>query len=422
MLKNSDQEYIQKLLTIANRSQQESDGTKAIGEARSDFNELAPQTAISCYQKILQLQPQRADIYLKLAHLLQEQQQTTEAIDAYQRATTLKPEQPDWVYHNLGDLLAQQQKYEQAIAIFQELIKTNPFKADQFYIKIGDLFHAQNQFFAAKAAYRQASRAIALYNIQEVITLIRQYFITDSHLLNIDILDNGCDHTGRQLALVAEQTQGRVVGTNIYRGFPEQTVKRCRPNNEFYYMDGQNLTFEDNSFDLVISLNVLEHVPNPAKYLQECFRVLRSGGYGYFSWYPVWSGATGHHVHPDMVSRTSQKLGLQPPNYRLDGTSIPYWGHLLFSANEMLSFLVEEKQYHPVLAAWMKDYIYNNHDLNRWFWRDIWRLFPTLNWNLVKVEHRGKKLIDSLTLNQLQRKFGITDDFEICGACIIVRK
>ncbi|MGL4883256.1 MAG: class I SAM-dependent methyltransferase, partial [Waterburya sp.] len=187
--------------------------------------------------------------------------------------------------------------------------------------------------------------------------------------------------------------QGRVVGTNIYQGFPEQTVKRRRPNNEFYYMDGQNLTFEDNSFDLVISLNVLEHIPNPAKYLQECDRVLRSGGYAYFSWYPVWSGATGHHIHPDMVSRKSQDLGLKPPNYRLDGTSIPYWGHLLLSADEMLSFLVEEKQYHPVLAAWMKDYIYNYHDLNRWFWRDIWRLFQTLTWNLVKVEHRGKKSI-----------------------------
>jgi ubiquinone/menaquinone biosynthesis C-methylase UbiE len=414
MLNNSDQEYIQKLLNIANHSQEESDWTKAIGRS--------PRFAIACYQKILQLQPRRADIYLKLAYLLQEQQQTTKAISAYQQATTLSPEQPDWVYHNLGDLLAQQQKYEQAIAIFQQLIKTNPVKADQFHIKIGDLFHAQNQFFAAKAAYQQAARARALYNIQEVITFIRQYFISDNHVLNIDILDNGCEQTGRQLVLLAEQTQGRVVGTNIYQGFPEQTVKRRRPNNEFYYMDGQNLTFEDDSFDLVISLNVLEHVPNPAKYLQECCRVLRPGGYGYFSWYPIWSGATGHHMHPDMVSKKSQNFGFEPPNYRLDGTSIPYWGHLLFSASEMLSFLVEEKQYHPILAAWMKDYIYNFNDLNRWFWRDIWSLFQTLTWNVVKVEHRGEKLIDSVTLNQLQRKYGITDDFQICGACIIVQK
>jgi ubiquinone/menaquinone biosynthesis C-methylase UbiE len=406
MLEKPEPKSIQQSLNEANHSQQESDWVRAIAS----------------YQKILQQQPQRADIYLKLACLLQEQKQTLEAIEAYQKVTTLNPKQPAWVYNKLADLLTQQQQYPEAIAILRELIKINPDKAGEIYIKIGDIFHVQKQFFLAKAAYQQASLARCLFNAQEVITFIKKYFVADSNLLNIDILDNGCDHTGRQLALLAEQTQGRVVGTNVFRGFPDQTVKRRRANNEFYWMDGQNLSFEDGSFDLVMSLNVLEHVPNPAKYLQECHRVLRSGGYGYFSWYPIWSGATGHHVHPDMVSRTAQQFGLEPPNYHLDGTSIPFWGHLLFSPKEMLSFLVEEKQYHPTLAEWIKNYIYCHHDLNRWFWRDVWRSFQSITWDLVEVEHRGHQLIDSPTLNQLQRKYGITDDFQICGATIIVRK
>ena len=121
-------------------------------------------------------------------------------------------------------------------------------------------------FFAAKAAYRQADIARSTVNIAEIITFINHNFGL-KRPLQIDILDNGCEPSGQQLTLLAEQTTGRVVGTNIYKGFPAQTVKVCRPNNEFYYMNGQNLNFADNSFDLVISLNVLEHISPPRKIL-----------------------------------------------------------------------------------------------------------------------------------------------------------
>ena len=35
----------------------------------------------------------------------------------------------------------------------------------------------------------------------------------------------------------------------------------------------------DNSFDMVLSTQVLEHVPEPAHYVAECFRVLKPGGF-----------------------------------------------------------------------------------------------------------------------------------------------
>lgn len=122
------------------------------------------------------------------------------------------------------------------------MIKSAPGEASNIYNKIGDIYQQQKKIFAAKAAYQQASRSRALGHINEIITFIRQYFDVDANLLQIDILDNGCDPTGSQLAILAEQTQGRVVGTNIYPGFPEQTVKRCRLNNQFYRMDGRLMT------------------------------------------------------------------------------------------------------------------------------------------------------------------------------------
>jgi ubiquinone/menaquinone biosynthesis C-methylase UbiE len=47
---------------------------------------------------------------------------------------------------------------------------------------------------------------------------------------------------------------------------------------EFFKMDAENLVFEDNSFDAVISLYALHHFPNPSRALSEIFRVLKPGG------------------------------------------------------------------------------------------------------------------------------------------------
>lgn len=411
-------------------------------------------TAIQYYQRISELQPQRADIYCELGKIFQQQQQTASAIEAYRRAIEINPHQSPWVYdhlakalkqqedpaaiaayeeavrlyghtpvwicRDLADLYTQQQQYDLAIATYQELIDLDPAVASSTLVKIGDIYIRQNEFFAAQAAYQQARQARALYNVKELVSCLPQ--LTTNSASKIDILDNGCDPTGRQLALLAEYTTGRVVGTNIFRGFPQHTVKQSRLNNEFYYMDGQNLSFDDCSFDLVISLNVLEHVPNPAKYLQECYRVLRTGGYGFFNWYPLWSGATGHHIHPDMVSNKARELGSKPPAYSLDSASIPFWGHLLFSATEMLDFLCDRQRYDRSLAEWMRDYIYYGKDLNRWLWRDVWRSFQVLDWDASEVCHRGIRSIDASTLTKLQQKYGFTDGFQISGAKIVVKK
>ena len=47
---------------------------------------------------------------------------------------------------------------------------------------------------------------------------------------------------------------------------------------EFQKMDAENLVFEDNSFDAVISLYALHHFPDPSRALSEICRVLKPGG------------------------------------------------------------------------------------------------------------------------------------------------
>jgi len=48
-------------------------------------------------------------------------------------------------------------------------------------------------------------------------------------------------------------------------------------NQQFLQADGENLPFKDNEFDYVICCHVLEHVPNPQKFISEQTRVASMG-------------------------------------------------------------------------------------------------------------------------------------------------
>jgi SAM-dependent methyltransferase len=50
------------------------------------------------------------------------------------------------------------------------------------------------------------------------------------------------------------------------------------PSAEVEVSDSGHLCVPDQSFDVVVSTQVLEHVRSPSTYLEECFRVLRPGG------------------------------------------------------------------------------------------------------------------------------------------------
>ena len=50
-----------------------------------------------------------------------------------------------------------------------------------------------------------------------------------------------------------------------------------RKNQRFMQADGENLPFADNEFDYVMSNQVLEHVPNPPRFLAELSRVAKRG-------------------------------------------------------------------------------------------------------------------------------------------------
>jgi ubiquinone/menaquinone biosynthesis C-methylase UbiE len=182
----------------------------------------------------------------------------------------------------------------------------------------------------------------------------------------IRILDMGCDTSGRQLAHLASLTRGEVVGINVPEDFPTEAAEQIAGiRTTMVRMDGTNLSFPDNSFDLVISANVLEHVRDPVKYISEAARVTKLNGIAYFETAPVWTGPRGHHIHPDMIAENCPMEN----SFTDDGSVIPHWSHLVLSESELRTQLRGRLQAETI--DYICHYVFHADDLNRVAWSSI---------------------------------------------------
>ncbi|USH00827.1 methyltransferase domain-containing protein [Thermococcus argininiproducens] len=90
--------------------------------------------------------------------------------------------------------------------------------------------------------------------------------------------------TGKNLPYYPEGVE--VIGIDFSRGMLEKAEKRKKElgldNVKLLYMDAQNMEFDDNIFDTVVSTFVFCTVPDPIKGLKEAYRVLKPGGTAIF--------------------------------------------------------------------------------------------------------------------------------------------
>lgn len=110
------------------------------------------------------------------------------------------------------------------------------------------------------------------------------------------VLDAGCGGGGMPLSFAEEAAS--VVGIDLRDRFRDAGVRLARERNTtnltFAVADGLALPFPDNTFDLVLSHAVIEHVADAVGYLSECRRVLAPGGRMYLSTAPYLSFAGAH--------------------------------------------------------------------------------------------------------------------------------
>lgn len=120
---------------------------------------------------------------------------------------------------------------------------------------------------------------------QAQIDLIEELLAWGLHQLpdqESSILDVGCGIGGSTLYL-AQKLGVNATGITLSPVQADRASQRAKEANlsekvQFQVADAQNMPFEDNSFDLVWSLESGEHMSDKAKFLQECYRVLKPGG------------------------------------------------------------------------------------------------------------------------------------------------
>lgn len=86
-----------------------------------------------------------------------------------------------------------------------------------------------------------------------------------------DMLDVGCGEMPFRYAVPREV---RYTGIDV----PEAISFGMRGRDEIVPFDGHRIPFDDDSFDLVLCTEVLEHSPEPQQLIDEMLRVLRPGG------------------------------------------------------------------------------------------------------------------------------------------------
>ena len=92
------------------------------------------------------------------------------------------------------------------------------------------------------------------------------------------ILDSGCGSMPyKNIILSNNDKVTNYIGLDIESGLNYENV------NADFLWDGSIMPFEDSSFDVVISTEVMEHVPDPDSYLIEVKRVLKPGGMFFFT-------------------------------------------------------------------------------------------------------------------------------------------
>ena len=134
-----------------------------------------------------------------------------------------------------------------------------------------------------------------------------------------DVLDIGCGAAGKSLYYASLGAE-KVHGVDVVEHYAEESAKLAADLGlsdkfEFHLCDAACLEFPENTFDTIIMNDSMEHVAEPEKVVEQCRRVLKTGGKLYVNFCPY------HHPYGAHLS---------------DAIGIP-WVHLFFSETTMIA-------------------------------------------------------------------------------------
>ena len=94
-----------------------------------------------------------------------------------------------------------------------------------------------------------------------------------------DLVIHECSPAIRGISAKMKREAKNITQTHFYPDLERGSTERNYRNEDL-----QRLTFSDNQFDLFISLDVMEHIPDPEAAFKEIHRTLKPGGFMLCTW------------------------------------------------------------------------------------------------------------------------------------------
>lgn len=156
-------------------------------------------------------------------------------------------------------------------------------------------FNLQNQGVTtyAKWQYEKGENTIRFYLDSPLVENTSAMFSGKT------VLDIGCGACGKTL-FYAKQGADHVTGMDIVASYEDEAYALAdeldlRDRFTFVVGDAAHTDFSDESFDIIIMNDAMEHVADPAAVLSEAHRILKSGGRLYVN-FPPYNHPFGAHL------------------------------------------------------------------------------------------------------------------------------
>jgi len=120
---------------------------------------------------------------------------------------------------------------------------------------------------------KEFDSVVNMYDTTKRIKVVYEELLTQN-LHQKKLLDAGCG-TG-WFSQAAVERGAVVTSMDVGPKLLKQVAKKCESQRVIGSI--MEMPFKTDTFDVVVSSEVIEHVPNPNQALRECFRVLKPGG------------------------------------------------------------------------------------------------------------------------------------------------
>lgn len=142
------------------------------------------------------------------------------------------------------------------------------------------------------------------------------------------LLDIGCADGTTTFEIYKHFPKLKVTGIDYYKKAID-FAKKTKPGVTFIHGDAHSLPFKNGQFNVVTTIEILEHLQNPEVALKEIYRVLKKDGYlvvvqdtdsllfksVWWIWTKwrgaVWNGSHINCLHPDQLIRVLKKTGFK---------------------------------------------------------------------------------------------------------------